>query len=77
MDAQRVRLGGREARLERTVDQEAPHLLEGDDAHEVLEVDAPVAQRAALAVGLRDPRVERHDIFQPAHRRSLNRRAFS
>ena len=63
-DAQRVRLGRRQPGLERPVDQQAPDLLEGDAADEVLDVDAAVAQRAALLVGLGDLGGEGDDALQ-------------
>ena len=55
--------GGRPG-SKRAVDQQAPHLLEGDLADEVLDVDAAVAQRAALAVGLGDFGGEGDDAFE-------------
>ncbi len=54
----RVRLRRRQAGLEAAVHQQAPHLLEADLADQVLDVDAAVAQRAALLVGLGDRRPE-------------------
>ena len=62
---QRVRLGGRHAGLEAAVHQQAPDLLERHAADELLDVDAAVAQRAALLVGLRDRRVEGDDALEP------------
>ena len=50
-DRERVRLGGRQPGLERPVDEQAPDLLERDVADELLDVDAAVAQRAALRSG--------------------------
>ena len=61
---QRVRLGRRQARLERAVDEQAPDLLEGHLADEVLDVDAAVAQRAALLVGLGDLGGEGDDALE-------------
>jgi hypothetical protein len=49
---ERVRFGGRQAGFEASIDQQAPHLLVGDGAHQVLDVDTAVAQRATLFVGL-------------------------
>ena len=46
------------------VDQQAPDLLEGDRADELLDVDAAVAQRAALPVGLGDLGGEGDDALQ-------------
>ena len=68
---------GGQAGLEVAVDQQAPDLLEGDRADEVLDVDAAVAQRAALLVGLGDLRGEGDDALQArldfAHARSCTR----
>ena len=63
-DRERVRLGGRQARLELAVDEQAPDLLERHLADEVLDVDAAIAQRAALLVGLGDLGGEGDDAFQ-------------
>jgi hypothetical protein len=60
-----VRLGGRKPRQQRAVDEEAPDLLERHGAHEVLQVDAAIAQGAALAVRLGDRRGERDDALEP------------
>ena len=46
--------GGGQAGFEVAVDQQAPDLLVGDPADEILDVYAAVAQRAALFVGLGD-----------------------
>ena len=59
-----MRDGGRQARLQRAVDQQAPHLLEGHVAHDLLDVDAAVAQRPAVPVGLRDLRGEGDDALE-------------
>ena len=48
----------------RPVDEQAPDLLVGDLADEVLDVDAAVAQRAALAVGLGDLGGEGDDALE-------------
>ena len=48
----------------RPVDEQAPDLLERDLPDEVLDVDAAVAQRAALLVGLGDLGGEGDDAFQ-------------
>ena len=61
---ERVRLGGGRPGLKRAVDEQAPHLLVGDGADEVLDVDAAVAQRAALAVGLGDLGGEGDDALE-------------
>ena len=58
--------GGRPGR-ERVVHQQAPHVPEGHVADEFLDVHAPVAERAALLVGLGDLRLECHDAFEPGH----------
>ncbi len=79
-----MRLGGRQAGLERAVDQQPPHLLERRLADELLDVDAAVAQRAALAIGLGDLGGEGDDTLEAgldlAHAATLAarwRRAFS
>ena len=59
-----MRFGGRQAGLEAAVDQQAPDLLVGDRADEFLDVDAAVAQRAALFVGLGDLGGEGDDAFE-------------
>ncbi len=61
---QRVRFGGRQARFEVAVHQQAPDLLVGDIADEVFDVDAAVAQRATLFVGLGDLCREGDDAFE-------------
>src|SRR4051794_2589678 len=53
-DDERPGLGRRKARLEVTVDQQAPHVLERDDPDELLDVDSPVTEGAPLLVGLSD-----------------------
>ncbi len=58
----RVRL--RHARLEALVDEEPPHLLVGDVPDELLDVDAPVAERTTLAIRLGDLRLDRDDAFE-------------
>ena len=47
------------------VDEEPPDALVGDRPDEVLDVDAAVAQRAAVAVGLGDLRGEGDDALEP------------
>ena len=47
-------LGRRHPGQQLAVDEQAPHLLERHVADELLDVDAAVAQRAALPVGLGD-----------------------
>ena len=54
----------REARLERLVDEKPPDLLERHRADELLDVDAAVPQRAAVAVGLGDLGLERDDALE-------------
>ena len=63
-DGQRVRLGGRQAGQEGAVHQQAPDLLEGHRADQVLDVDAAVAERAALLVGLGDLGREGDDALE-------------
>ena len=64
-DRERVRRGRRQAGLERAVDEQAPDLLERHLADDLLDVDAAVAQRAAVAVGLGDLGGEGDDAFEP------------
>src|ERR1700686_1321428 len=47
-----------------TVHEQAPHLLIGHRAHEVFDVDAAIAQRAARFVGLGDLGGEGDDTFK-------------
>ena len=47
-------VGGRQAGLEASIHEQAPHLLKGDHADEILDVDAAVAQRATGSVRLGD-----------------------
>ena len=56
-----VAVRGGQARLERLVDEQPPHLLERNVADELLDVDAAVAELAAVAVGLGDLGLERDD----------------
>ncbi len=44
--------GGRQARLETVVYEQTPHMLVGDRADKILNVDAAVSQRSAGLVGL-------------------------
>jgi hypothetical protein len=60
-----MRLGGWQAGEERSIDQQAPDLLEGHRADEVLDVDPAVAERAALLVGLRNLGRERDHALEP------------
>ena len=60
-----VRLCDRQAGLEALVDEQAPHLLEPVAADQLLDVDAAVAQRPAVAVRLGDLRLERDDALEP------------
>ena len=46
------------------VDQQAPDLLVGDRPDEIFDVDAPVAEGSALAVGLGDRRGEGNDAVE-------------
>ena len=59
-----VGLGRRQAGRVGAVDEQAPDVLERDPADELLDVDAAVAQRGALLVGLGDLRLERDDTFE-------------
>ena len=55
---------GGQARLERLVDEQPPDLLERDLPDELLDVDAAVAELAALAVGLGDLGLEGDDACE-------------
>jgi hypothetical protein len=59
-----VRLGIGHPRLEVLVDEQSPDLLVRHLADELLDVDAPVPERTALAVGLRNLGLDRHDAFE-------------
>ena len=61
---QRVGWRRRQARLEGAVHQQAPDLLERDHAGELLDVDAAVAQGAAVPIGFGDLRRERDDALE-------------
>jgi hypothetical protein len=53
VDRQRERLGGRQPVAEPAVDQQRPHVTEGDLLiHQIFDVDAAVAQRAAVFIRL-------------------------
>ncbi len=56
--------GGRPG-SKRAVDEQSPHVLERDPADQLLDVDAPVAERAALLVGLGDLGREGDHALQP------------
>src|SRR5262249_25878672 len=53
-DQKRPRLRRRQARLQMTVDEEPPNLLERHDPDELLDVYAPVAERPAFLVRFGD-----------------------
>ena len=59
-----MRHGGRQAHVERAVHQQAPDLLVGHLAHQVLDVHPAVAQRAAFLVRLGDLGRERDDALE-------------
>ena len=61
---ERMGFGRWQSRLEAPIDQQAPDLLVGDGADQVLDVDAAVAQRATLFVGLGDLGGEGDDAFE-------------
>ena len=60
----RERLGRRQAGAELAVDQQRPDVAERDVADQVLDVDAAVAQGAAVLVRLGDLGLERDDAFE-------------
>ena len=59
-----VRLGVGHDRVEVVVDEQTPHVLVRVVADEVLDVDAAIAQDAALAIGLGDLRLDRDDALE-------------
>ena len=67
MHRDRERLGRRQARAELAVDQQRPDVAEGDLADQVLDVDAAVAQRAAVLVGFGDLGLEGDDAFEAGY----------
>ena len=56
---------GLERRVDVLVDEQPPDVLERVAADELLDVDAAVAERAAVLVRLGDLRLERDDAFEP------------
>src|SRR5436190_17601345 len=60
-----MRFRRRQAGQEGAVHEQAPDLLEGNHADEVLDVHTAVAERAALLVGLRDLGREGDHAFEP------------
>ena len=67
VDGDGERLGGRQAGVEGAVDEQAPDVAEGDVADQVLDVDAPVPECAALLVRFGDLRLERDDSFESGY----------
>ena len=66
MDRQRERFGRRQAVAEPAVDQQRPHVAECDLAvDQIFDVDAAVAQRAAVLVGFGDLGGEGDDALEP------------
>ena len=59
-----MRLGRRQSRLQLSVDEQPPHLLERDVADELLDVDAAIAQRATRPVRFSDLGRERNYAFE-------------
>src|SRR5262249_21194524 len=61
-----VALGLGHAGLEAPVDEEAPDLfVRNPRTHELLDVDAAIPERTALAIGLADLRLDRDDTLEP------------
>ena len=58
------RLGRRQRQVEVLVDEQAPDVLERIAADELFDVDAAIAEVAAVFVGLGDLRLERDDAFE-------------
>jgi hypothetical protein len=54
-----------QSRLEGLVDEEPPDLFEGNAADELLDVDPPIPQGAALAIGFGDLGLEGDDALEP------------
>ena len=74
VDRQRERLGGRQAVAESAVDQQRPHIAEGDVlVDQILDVHAAVAQRAAILVGFGDLGGEGDDAFESGYEILRNR----
>ena len=67
VDRDGERLGRRQPGVELAVDQQAPDVAERDLADQVLDVDAAVAEGAALLVGFGDLRLERDDSFESGY----------
>ena len=67
VDRNRVWLSGREARVELVVDEQAPDVAIRHPPYEVLDVDAAVAQRAAVTIGLGDLGLECDDTLEAGH----------
>jgi hypothetical protein len=68
VDRQRERFGGRQPLAEPAVDEQSPHIAESDLAtDQLLDVDAAIAQCAAILVRLGDLGGEGHDAFQARH----------
>jgi hypothetical protein len=62
--ASSLRLGRRQARLRSAVDEQTPDVLERRAPDQILDVDAAIAQHAALPVGFGDLRRERDNALQ-------------
>ena len=65
VDRDRERLGRRQAGFERAVDEQPPHPAVVVGADQILDVDAPVAERAAFTVGFGDLGLEGDHAFEP------------
>ncbi len=65
MDRERIRLGRGHPRQQLAVHEEAPYLLEGNPAHELLDIDPAISERTARSVGLGDLGRERDYAFKP------------
>ena len=64
----RERLGGRQPGVEGAVDEQPPDVAERDVTDQILDVDAPVPQGAALLVRFGDLRLERDDSFETRYK---------
>ncbi len=59
-----VRLGVGHLRVDVVVDEQPPHVLVGVAADELLDIDASIAERAALPIGGGDRRLDRDDPLE-------------
>ena len=65
MDREREGLGGRKTGVELVVDEQAPDVAKGHPPDEIVDIDAAVAQCAALAVRFGNLGLEGDDALKP------------